>query len=75
MIVTLNLNPDVEKGLAARAWECGVSVDDYVQQIVTREALVSNSPQEASGQVLNLPILHLGMMDALHRSDIYSDVR
>lgn len=38
MNVTLNLNPEVEKGLMARAHERGVSLDDYLQEIVIREA-------------------------------------
>jgi hypothetical protein len=38
MTVTLNLNPEVEKGLLARARARGVSLDDYLQEIVTREA-------------------------------------
>ena len=38
MNVTLNLKPDVEKGLTARAHARGVSLDDYLQDLVAREA-------------------------------------
>ena len=38
MDVTLSLNPEVEKGLLARAQARGVSLDDYLQEIVAREA-------------------------------------
>jgi hypothetical protein len=38
MNVTLNLNPEVEKGLLARAQARGVSLDDYLQELVAREA-------------------------------------
>ena len=38
MIVTLSLNPDVEKALMARARERGVSLDAYLQEVVAREA-------------------------------------
>jgi hypothetical protein len=38
MNVTLNLNPEVEQGLLARAQARGVSLDDYLQEIVAREA-------------------------------------
>ena len=38
MIVTLSLNPDVEKALMARARERGVSLDAYLQDVVAREA-------------------------------------
>jgi hypothetical protein len=36
--VTLNLNPEVEKGLTARAHARGVSLDDYFQELVAKEA-------------------------------------
>ena len=38
MNVTLSLNPEVEKGLKARAHERGVSLDDYLLEVVAREA-------------------------------------
>ncbi|MBZ5617711.1 MAG: hypothetical protein LAQ69_03085 [Acidobacteriia bacterium] len=38
MDVTLSLNPEVEKGLLARAHARGVSLDEYLQEIVAREA-------------------------------------
>ena len=38
MNVTLNLNPEVEKALMARAQERGVSLDAYLQEIVARES-------------------------------------
>jgi hypothetical protein len=38
MNVTLNLNPEVEKGLMARAHARGVSLEDYLEELVAREA-------------------------------------
>jgi hypothetical protein len=38
MEVKLRLEPDIEKGLLARANERGVSLDDYLQELVAREA-------------------------------------
>jgi hypothetical protein len=38
MTVTLSLNPEIEKGLLARAQERGLSLNDYLQELVTREA-------------------------------------
>jgi len=38
MIVTLSLNPEVENSLLARARARGVSLDDYLQELITREA-------------------------------------
>jgi hypothetical protein len=41
MTVTLNLNPEVEKGLMARAHARGVSLDDYIQELVAKEVGLS----------------------------------
>ena len=38
MNVTLNLKPEIEKGLKARAQARGVSPDDYLQELVAKEA-------------------------------------
>ncbi|MGO8819559.1 MAG: hypothetical protein ACLQVG_33410 [Terriglobia bacterium] len=41
MTVTLHLNPEVEKGLTARARALGMSLDDYIQELVAKEAALS----------------------------------
>ncbi len=75
MTVTLNLNSEVEKGLTARARERGVSLDDYLQEIVTREAGVLTSPPSAvkaknlSDLLLNSPFAGAGLN--LERSQDY----
>ena len=38
MTVTLDLNPEIEKGLLAQARERGISLGDYLQEIVARQA-------------------------------------
>jgi hypothetical protein len=38
MIVTLNLKPEVEKDLMARARARGISLEDYLQELVAKEA-------------------------------------
>ncbi len=38
MTIQLDLAPDVERGLLAQAERHGVSLEQYVEQIVTREA-------------------------------------
>ena len=38
MDVTISLNPEIEKNLMARAHERGVSLDDYLQELLAREA-------------------------------------
>ncbi len=76
MTITLDLNPEIEQGLLAQARERGVSLDDYLQEIVSKQALVAAaSPAAANGKALKLPILHLGAISSLHRRDIYDDAR
>jgi hypothetical protein len=38
MDVTLSLDPQIERGLLARAHARGVSLDDYLHELVAREA-------------------------------------
>ena len=38
MTVTLDLNPDIEEGLMAQARARGVSLNDFLQEIVARQA-------------------------------------
>ena len=50
MTITLDLKPDIERGLVAQALAKGVSLTEYVQEIVTREAKRSTAP--GTGQEL-----------------------
>jgi len=45
--MTLHLNPDIAAGLEALATAHGLSVEDYLKQLVERE-LSSNRPETAS---------------------------
>ena len=45
MTITLDLQPEIEKGLLARAQAKGVSLIDYLQEIVTREANVPRASE------------------------------
>jgi len=45
MDVTLSLNPEVEKGLMAKAHARGVSLDDYLQELVAREAGLTDAAE------------------------------
>jgi hypothetical protein len=38
MNVTLSLNPEVERGLMARAHARGLSLGDYLQELIAKEA-------------------------------------
>jgi post-segregation antitoxin (ccd killing protein) len=56
MTITIDLQPDVESGLLAQAQAKGVSLTDYVQEIVAREARAGEAEATAaerrSGQTL-----------------------
>jgi hypothetical protein len=53
MTITLDLQPEIEQGLLAQAQARGVSLTDYVQEIVSREAHVSKAAAPArTGQEL-----------------------
>jgi hypothetical protein len=41
MSITLNLSPEVEKGLMAQARQRGIPLSDYLQEIVTRQACLA----------------------------------
>jgi len=44
MAVTLHLDPETEKRLVAQAYERGVSLCDYLQEIVKKEVHLSDGP-------------------------------
>lgn len=50
MNVTLNLNPEVEKGLMARAHERGISLTAYLHEMVAREVAVPIQPSTSPVQ-------------------------
>ena len=53
MTMTLDLQPEVEKGLLDQATARGMSLNDYVKQIVVREARVPQATAPA-GEARNL---------------------
>lgn len=54
MTITLELQPEIEKGLLAQAVARGMSLADYLQEIVVQQARVSPESRHASrtGQAL-----------------------
>ena len=64
MTVTLSLDPEVEKNLMALAHQRGISLDDYLQELVAREAgmpvagekpSLTKQPGNLSDLLLNSP--------------------
>ena len=52
MTITLTLQPEIEKGLLAQAAAHGVSLADYLQEIVARQAHVTPELPQRTGQEL-----------------------
>ena len=50
MVVTLNLSPEVERSLAALAVEHGMTLGEYLQDVVAREAGVPDETSEDVGK-------------------------
>ena len=44
MTITLSLNPNVEKGLLARARERGLTLEAYLRELMEKEASKTNRP-------------------------------
>ena len=56
MTVTLDLNPETEKALKARAGERGLSLEEYVREVVMREAATTVAAN-LSDFLLNSPFV------------------
>jgi hypothetical protein len=52
MDISLNLNPDIERGLLAKAQSKGISLFEFVEEIVTREARNFEKSSDRTGQEL-----------------------
>ena len=63
---------ETEARLTDEAKRQGISVNALLERFVSERGTTHVG---AAGSTLELPILHLGAMGALHRRDIYGDVR
>jgi hypothetical protein len=67
MTITLDLQPEIEKGLLAQAQARGVSLTDYVKEIVSREAHISNTatPPRTGQELIDICARVRGLADDL----------
>jgi len=81
MDVTLTLDPEVEKGLTERANARGVSLDQYLHELVVREAGVRGTGERApvherfenlSDLLLNSPFAGAGLDLERSKDDVRS---
>ncbi len=69
--MTIEISPETETRLADEARRRGISVDTLLNRFIDeRAALTHRAPSRP-----DLPVWHLGSVGALHRRDIYDDVR
>jgi hypothetical protein len=54
MTITIDLQPEIEKGLLVRATARGISLVDYVKEIVAREAHSPQAHAAAPSEAKNL---------------------
>jgi hypothetical protein len=71
--MSLEISHETEVRLAGEARRQGVSVDALLERLMSER--VGTVSSAGNGSTPKLPILHLGPMGALHRRDIYDDVR
>jgi hypothetical protein len=71
--MSLNISPEIAARLAAKAQEKGLSVDAFLDHLLSDAGDLTTST--ATGQARELPVWNLGVRGSLHRRDIYDDVR
>jgi hypothetical protein len=69
--MSIEISRETEARLAEEARRLGVSVDALLKRFINERATLIHSVQSSLG----LPVWHLGSVGALHRRDIYDDVR
>lgn len=71
--MSIELSPETAARITNEARRQGISVDVLVERRLNEHG--STAPATGTGPIPELPILYLGQMGALHRRDIYDDVR
>jgi hypothetical protein len=71
--MSIEISTETEARLTDEARRQGISVDALLQRLMSERG--ATGPTDATGSIPELPVLHLGAIGALHRRDIYNDVR
>jgi hypothetical protein len=69
--MSLEISRETEALLAAEARKQGISVDALLARFINERAATT----QPARSIPELPVWHLGGVGALHRRDIYDDVR
>ena len=69
--MSLDISPETEARLAARAQEQGLSINDFLERLLNDGG--GPPASNANGEAPVLPARYLGVRGSLHRRDIYDD--
>jgi hypothetical protein len=69
--MSIEISQETEARLAAEARRLGITEDALLARFLAEHAALTKPAQSAAP----LPVWHLGGAGALHRRDIYADVR
>ncbi len=68
--MTLDLSPQAEARLIAKAQESGLSLEAFIEKLISDGDVKASVP---IGRTPKLPVWDLGARGELHRRDIYED--
>jgi hypothetical protein len=71
--MSFDISSKTEARLAAKAQEQGLSIDAFLERLLSDAGDLPASA--ANGEAPKLPVRYLGVRGSLHRRDIYDDVR
>ncbi len=72
MTITLELRPDVERGLLAQAQAKGVTINEYVQELVSREARPVEDTSGTGQELLNIAARVRGLLTDAEVDSLFS---
>jgi hypothetical protein len=69
--MSIEISQETEARLESEARRLGISVDELLKRLIDERAALTRQAQS----IPSLPLWHLGGAGALHRREIYNDVR
>jgi hypothetical protein len=71
--MSIVISSEIEARLTEEARRLGISIEALLERLISERAAAAHLG--GNGSAPKVPILHLGAIGALHRRDIYEDVR
>ena len=70
--MTLDISPQTEARLAAKAQESGLSIEALIERLISDDSDLKTDA--VNGNNAQVPVRRLGSHGSYHRRDIYDDV-